>query len=473
VEVRTVDAISEGLNAAEAIERIISLSPDVVGVSMTSASIQRGLRLLTGVKRARPEILTIAGGYHATAFDDLLLGETPELNMVLRGEADSSFPELCRRLLSDVDIAGVPGLSYRVNGDVVRCEPQYIEDLDSVPFPDRATLDFQGYWQTSDRWLLPELPRLATIISSRGCPHSCTFCSKLTPGSKKCRTRSAENVFREVQQLSAEGYEVIFFVDENFTNNINRISQLCHMIIDHDLGVRFLFTGTLHNLPQSVLDLMHRAGFDMAFVGIESGSDAQLKRYKKSGNSRVFAGGIRRAKKAHMVVHGYFILGGPGETSLDSRATNEFVRKAMPHSCGIAELMVYPGSALWDDLVGPQLPENTIEASCNRHIHTIAGQISKEIVDGRIRDFNKAFIRSWLSWRRIPELIDLLRFNITVRSLVLNVFKQPKAKQWALSVNWTKRLFRTLHAKRKFPRAKENIVTVRREGSNREGPGRC
>lgn len=92
MEVRIVDAMSEGLNAAEAIERIVSLSPDVVGVSVTSASIQRGLRLLASVKRSRPRILTISGGYHATAFDDLLLRETPNLTWSCGAKRTGVFP---------------------------------------------------------------------------------------------------------------------------------------------------------------------------------------------------------------------------------------------------------------------------------------------------------------------------------------------------------------------------------------------
>jgi len=437
VELRIVDAMSEGLNADEAIERILRLSPDVVGVSVTSMTIQRGMKLVIGVKRASPRILTMGGGYHATAFDDLLLREIPELDMVLRGEADRSFPELCRRLLRDEQIAGVPGLSHRVDGEVVRGEPQYIQDLDSIPMPDRAALDFKGYWQNFAGMLLPELPRLGEIGSSRGCPHLCTFCSKLTAGSKKYRMRSAENVFREVQELVEDGCRTIFFTDENFSCDVRRIRKICRMVVDHKLSVRFIFEGTLHNLSQSVLDLMHEAGFDACIVGVESGSDAQLRRYKKPGNRREIAAGIRRAKKAHIFVDGFFMCGAPGETSLDCEATNEFVRRIRPHSCGMAELLVFPGSALWDELVGPISEIDTIEATSCRNIHTIAGQTGKEVIDARIRNFNRAFARSWLTWRRIPEVVDLLRFNPTVRFVVLNLWRQPKARR-ALLASWIK-----------------------------------
>jgi len=448
VEVRIVDAMSEGLNAEEAIERILHLSPDVVGVSVMSMSIQRGLKLIRGVKKNRPRVLTIAGGYHATAFDNLLLGEIPELDMVLRGEAEGSFPMLCQRLLRNEEIAGVPGLSYRANGTIVRGEPQYIMDLDSVPTADRGALEFKGYWHNFAGGLLPVLPQVGAIISSRGCPHLCTFCSKLTPGSRKYRMRSAENVFREVQELVKAGYEAIFFTDENFTHDGNRIRKICKMMRAHNLKVRFLFEGTLHNLSQSLLDLMHQAGFDVCFVGVESGSDAQLKLYKKSGHSRAIAAGIRRAKKAHMFVHGFFMSGGPGETEADCKATNDFLRNVRPHSCGIAELLVFPGSTLWDNLVGPISTVGSIEDSRCRNIHTLAGQLSKKVIDARIRDFKKAFVRSWLTWRRIPEVVDLLRFNPTISSLVIRPWRQPSAKRRALLARWIRELLRTVSRKR-------------------------
>ena len=312
----------------------------------------------------------------------------------------------------------------------------------------RGALEFEGYWQNFAGGLLPEFPRLGAIVSSRGCPHLCTFCSKLTPGSRKYRMRSAENVFREVLELVEDGYETIFFTDENFTHDGNRIRKICEMILAHNLNVRFLFEGTLHNLSQSVLDLMHRAGFDACIVGVESGSDAQLKRYKKAGHSRAIAAGIKRAKKAHMFVHGFFMCGAPGETAADCKATNEFVRNVRPHSCGMAELLVFPGSTLWDDLVGPISTVGTIEDSRCRNIYTIAGQLSKDLIDARIRDFFKAFARSWLTWRRIPEVVDLLRFNPTIRSIVIKPWRQPRAKRRAFLASWIKELFRTRSRKK-------------------------
>ncbi|MBU4449631.1 MAG: cobalamin-dependent protein, partial [Proteobacteria bacterium] len=136
VSVRIVDAYGEGLTVNQAYDRVLALSPDLLGVSSTSFCFPSGIRLISRIKSARSDVVTVMGGYHPTMFDSLLLKDVPALDLVIRGEGDESFPELCRRLLRSESLEGAPGLSYRANGQVVRGIPQQIEDLDAIPFPD-------------------------------------------------------------------------------------------------------------------------------------------------------------------------------------------------------------------------------------------------------------------------------------------------------------------------------------------------
>ncbi|MEJ2715746.1 MAG: cobalamin-dependent protein, partial [Deltaproteobacteria bacterium] len=96
VRVTVVDPYAEGLDVDQSVEKILSLSPDMLGVTVTSQNIKRAWKLLTRIKAARPDILTICGGYHASLFDRLLLNEIDDLDLILRGEAEESFHELCR-----------------------------------------------------------------------------------------------------------------------------------------------------------------------------------------------------------------------------------------------------------------------------------------------------------------------------------------------------------------------------------------
>jgi anaerobic magnesium-protoporphyrin IX monomethyl ester cyclase len=424
VTVRIVDAYGEGLTVNQAYDRVMALSPDLVGISSTSFCFPSGIRLISRLKSARSDVVTVMGGYHPTMFDSLLLKDVPELDLVVRGEADESFPELCRRLLRSESLAGLPGLSYRVNGEVVRGIPQQIENLDAIPFPSRELLDYDGYFHQFGGFPIPEVPPTANVASSRGCPYHCTFCPKLFP-QWRYRMRSADNVFQEVLELHRAGFKMAFFQDENFSYDIPRVEKICRLILEHDLKMRFAFQGTIHHLPESVFQLMHRAGFDALFVGVESGSDAQLRRYGKPGTTRTLAEGIRRAKRAHMLVVGFFVYGGPGETDQDFAATQKFIQEVRPHICGGSALSIQPHAILWDKLIGEAEPL-TLEDSHPRQMYTIAGQHDNESIRRWRRGLRQAFSKSWRHWRRLLDILDLLRFNRSAQQVVKTALKDLK-----------------------------------------------
>jgi anaerobic magnesium-protoporphyrin IX monomethyl ester cyclase len=422
VTVRIVDAYGEGLTVNQATDRVLALAPDLLGVSSTSFCYPSGMRLVGRLKAAKPDLVTVMGGYHPTKFDNLLLKELAALDYVIVGEGDESFPELVRRLKESEAVAGLPGLSYRDQGGIVRGTPQQIEDLDALPFPDRELLDFTGYFSQFGGFPIPEIPRTANVASSRGCPFHCTFCPKMFPG-WHYRMRSAENIFQEVLEIQAAGFEMAFFQDENFSYDIPRVVKICQMILEHKLPMRFAFQGTIHHLPEDVFQLMHRAGFDALFVGVESGSDAQLRRYGKPATSKGLAEGIRRAKRAHMGVIGFFIYGGPGETSEDFAATQEFIQETRPHICGGSGLSIQPHAILWDKLIGDADREESLATTNPRRMYEIPGQHSQEVIRQRRRGLKQAFNKSWRNWRRLAEAIDLFRYNLTFRRSALKLLR--------------------------------------------------
>ncbi len=425
VRVKIVDAFCEGLNVDQTAERILALSPDVVGVSVMSTKLENLPRLLGRIKAARHDTLTLAGGLHATLFDRLLLKEIPELDLVLRGEAEESFLELGKRLLAGKETAGLPGLSYRAQGKVIRGEPQQIEDLDSLPFPDRSLLDYPGYGKQWYGFELPLLPRFTTAFSSRGCLFNCTFCAGTKLSGNRLRIRSAENVLQELLVLSQEGYEFVIFFDDNFTGNVDRLDKLCHLIIEHIPNMRLACAGTLHHVPDATLDLMHRAGFDLVFLGVESGSDEQLRRYRKPTTRKQLATDIIRTKKAHIATIASFITGGLGETDQDHEATRTLVWEVMPIIAEINPLMVHPGSCLWDEIHGSQEPK-TLKESESLLVSNFPGQMDKATLKFRERDFRRTFLKSWLHWRRIFDFLDLLRHNRLIGGIIKDVFRTPQ-----------------------------------------------
>ena len=426
VGVKVLDTFCEGLTMDQSVERILGLAPDILGLTVTSKNFREAWKLTARVKAARPGMLTIFGGIHPSLFDQGLLQEIPELDLAFRGEAEEGFPELCRRLLEGKEIAGTPGISYRANGHVVRGELQRIKDLDALPVPDRSLLSYKGYGTQWYGFKFPDIPPLATMSSSRGCPWHCVFCSCTRMFGNRLRTRSAENVFQELRQLYRDGFRAAFFFDDNFTGNVERVTRLCRLILEHDLKMYLACAGVLQNVPDATLKLMHQAGFDVIFVGVESGSDAQLKRYKKPTTSRKLADDIQRARKANIAVIASFITGEAGETAADHEATKEFVRNVRPFFAEINPLMVHPGSLLWEKVNSPGSPEG-LEQTRSRPVYHYPGQLPKETIKSREREFRHTFQLTWQDWRRrLPEILRLALHNRIVRLLLKSVLKDRK-----------------------------------------------
>ena len=162
------------------------------------------------------------------------------------------------------------------------------------------------------------------------------------------------------------------------------------------------------------------------FVGAESGSERVLASFDKPTRPAAVASGIRRAKKAHMVVVASFIAGAPLETDADFQETLDFVRNVRPHLCDVNPLMVHPGSRLWEELHTE--PPKTLDSSRNRTIWRLSDKVDKKQAQRRIAEFRKVFDGTYrgrwgLDWKRMIELIDLLIHNKSVRSVARILMK--------------------------------------------------
>ena len=419
-----VDAFSEGLYAEEAAARVLAHHPDIFGLSVMSTNINRGLKLLKKVKQGQPSVTTILGGQHATLFDRLLLREVPETDMVLRGEGEVSFPKLCQALDRNQSLTRLPGLSYRDNGKIIQGQPQVIEDLDALPFPDRTIPDYQGYYAQWGYWQTGIGVPVTSILSSRGCPGHCTFCTRIPAELSRWRPRSPENVLQELRQLSRDGYKMAVFTDENLTVSPSRMDHLCRPIIQDNLQMRFAFEGFVEHLPDSTLGLMRQAGFDLFFLGVETGSDPQRRRYRKPGSAKAVAQGIRRAKKHHFLVYAWLMIGGPGETQADIKNTKNFLKEAQPHLINIGNLRVHPGSQLWIDLVGDGEPATLKEAD-SREISEFPGQADPITLEKQAQEIYGYYLKKYFLRRyALLDLLRLIKYNPLVRVFLKHSLKK-------------------------------------------------
>ena len=422
-KIEIVDAYSAGLYAEEAAARVLAHQPDIFGLSVMSTNINRALKLLKLVKMAKPTVTTVLGGQHATLFDRLILREVSEVDMVLRGEGEESFPKLCQTLQGNRSLKGLPGLSYRDRGKIIQGQPQVIKDLNALPFPDRTIPDYQGYYTQWGHWQMGIDVPVTSIISSRGCPGHCTFCTRIPAELSRWRPRSPENVVQELQQLSRDGYKFVVFTDENLTVSIPHINRLCRLIIQANLQMRFAFEGFVEHLPDSTLGIMRQAGFDLFLMGVESGSDPQRRRYQKPASAHAVAQGIRRAKKHHFLTYAWLMIGGPGETRADLENTKDFLREAQPHLINVGNLRVHPGSQLWNELVGPGEPATLKEAD-SREISDFPGQADPISLANQAREIYGYYLKLFLRRGALLDIIRLIKHNPLVRLALKHSLKK-------------------------------------------------
>jgi anaerobic magnesium-protoporphyrin IX monomethyl ester cyclase len=341
--VHLIDAKHQGASLDDTARSIVALRPDYLGLSATTISADNAARVAARVKAELPEIVTILGGPHVSAIPERTLDAFPSIDFGIAGEGEHALFELLDRLEGERPVDDVPGLVHRRGGTAV-ANPRapYIDDLDNLPMPAWDLLpDFPHRFQPS-LFGYPRTP-VATLITSRGCPFSCTFCDRSTSG-KKGRMHGVEYVVRLCRHLEGLGVRHIIFVDDLFTVRKDRVIDLCEAFLDN--GFRFSWSCNSHPnlLDLDTMELMRRAGCWQIAYGIESGSQRVLDVVKREVRIPRMRETLRMTRAAGIRAKGYVMLGHPTE-GLDSLAeTVEFLKTVELDLCQITKFTPYPGT---------------------------------------------------------------------------------------------------------------------------------
>lgn len=341
--VHLIDAKQAGASVDDVSRQIVGLQPDYLGISATTISVTNGARIAERVKALCPNVVTVLGGAHVSAIPERTLEAFPGIDFGIVGEGETSLFELLARLEDGRPVDGVPGLAYRRDGRV-QANPRapYIDDLDALPLPGWDLLaDFPHRFQPS-LFSYPRTP-VATLITSRGCPFSCSFCDRSTSG-KKGRMHSVDYVVRMCRHLAGLGVRHIIFVDDLFTVRRQRVVDLCHAFLDE--GFTFSWSCNSHPnlLDLDTMKLMHRAGCWQIAYGIESGSQRILDVVKHEVRIPRMRETLRMTRAAGIRAKGYVMIGHPTE-GLDSLAeTAEFLKVVELDLCQITKFTPYPGT---------------------------------------------------------------------------------------------------------------------------------
>lgn len=342
-EVRTYHYNAMSHARREVRDIIDSFMPDVVG--LTCSTFNRGfnkemIRLLRGI---RPEIRVVVGGVHASfCYEQILLDYGADV--VVIGEGEKTFPALCAALEQQSPLNDLPGIAYKRSGEVVVTPPvEIIRNLDDLPMPDYS-------------YAKPYIERggMAFMITSRGCPVRCTFCSTSSFWGQKVRMNSPRRVVDEMESLTAEfGVRKIFFHDDTFNLGISRVQEICNEILRRGVKVEWGCSCRVTPVSEEMIAVMVEAGCRHICWGIESGSQVMLQKINKKISLEQIRNAYELSSKFSSVMStgAFTMVGNPGETDVTIRDTVALLN-TMPITDrpSTSKLYILPGTLLYDEL---------------------------------------------------------------------------------------------------------------------------
>lgn len=340
-DVKVIDLNVENIK----IEAIPYQEYNIVGISTDTTRYLEAIKIARNAKSRNCTV--VIGGPHTSFLDKETL-ETGVIDYVVRGEGEYIMLSLVRAINGEIPISQVKGISYMENKKFIRNpDAPFIEDLDNLPFParnllpmDKYTAKLEGTYTTS-------------LITSRGCPFNCSFCSSSIFSGIKWRTRSPENILEEIEILHKKyGFKAITFFDDNFTLDPNRVIEICEGILKRDWRFKwwaFSRTESIIKYPKMV-EIMSKAGNYMLFIGFESANQDVLNNYGKKLIVDKAKEVISILRKYNIKIMGSFIIGAIGETKEMIQNTINYAKRLNPDIAQFSILTPYPGTALFKEV---------------------------------------------------------------------------------------------------------------------------
>jgi anaerobic magnesium-protoporphyrin IX monomethyl ester cyclase len=331
----------------QAIERVVGAHPDVVGfycmfsMKKTTIELAQSIRLQLG-----GACLFVVGGPLPSWTPESFLGV---FDVVAVGEGEQTMTELAQRIAEHKSFSDVKGIVYPTSKGTVHTAPRnFIEDLDSLAFPARDRFDndaYKNYYRRNFHYTT------TSMITSRGCPFNCDFCSRPIFGADM-RTRSVDNIVDEVEQIAGLGYERVWFADDCFTLNNRHLTAVCDELEKRRLDVGWECLSRVDTMNSEVAAAMKRAGCIRVFFGIESGNDSVLEIMNKRITTLQAKQAVKTAKEAGLQVGAFFIVGYPGESSRTVLDTIRFASKLPLDYLSFTLPYPIPGTPLYERVKG-------------------------------------------------------------------------------------------------------------------------
>jgi len=316
-------------------EILIEKRPDVIGLSVFHANRWGAIEIARIARQVDPSITIVFGGIGATFLWDHFLTHFREIDFCVLGEGEYTFLNLIR-LIGKGDQTGIEkieGIAFRRNSKIVRTESvTAIENLNELPVPAK-------YF------------RYQHVTSTRGCPGKCSFCGSPRFWGHKVRFHSPEYFVDQLKILYKKGITFFYFSDDTFMFKKDRVIEICRTIIEKNLKISWAAISHVNFVDKEVLYWMRKAGCTQISYGVESGSERIRKLLNKNIRTDQIKNAFALTTRYGILARAYFIYGCPGESWDTIQETIDLIHEIKPLSIIFYILDIFPGTALYADLV--------------------------------------------------------------------------------------------------------------------------
>jgi radical SAM superfamily enzyme YgiQ (UPF0313 family) len=351
-EVEVFDFVDTSLENVEEILRNKRLQ--VVGISCNLTDYRWGaFKLAQIVKRINPQCTVVMGGSHATHLYEQILSNFC-VDVVVRYEGEYTFLDVVKAIETGSKLEDIKGIAFKTEGGIVKNEDRLpISELDSLPFPTYDLFDVNNYihYSSPATFAGKKVKKLksASMMTSRGCPYCCQYCSITKFWRGNCRFRSVKKVVDEMELLRNKHGVVHFnFFDDAFTLNNDRVIEICKEIIGRELDVCWECVTRVDCVSSEMLNWMRRAGCVSISYGVESGSSMVLKTIKKRQTRSQIIKAFKMTHEAGISAYILLMIGNPNESKQSISETIELMRIIKPDKIKTTLTMIYPSTDLYE-----------------------------------------------------------------------------------------------------------------------------
>jgi len=323
--------------------------PDVVGITSYTVHVNTVKSLFEKIKRWNPQVLTVVGGHHATMMPEDFL--SPFIDLIVTGEGVFAFNEIITRFEKGDGFHEIPGIAFTKGDRLVKTDRPPEVDLDAFPFPDRK-LTAKYRKQYYSEWMKP----LASIRTSKGCPHRCNFCAlwKLTGG--RYLRRKPERV---VEELAGIDEKFVFFADDESLVDAPRMKTLASLIKDAGIRKQYFLYGRSDTIARNpeLLKMWRDIGLERVFVGLEFFRDEDLKYIRKGSSASDNEKAVRILQDLDIDLYASFIVR-PEFNKEDFIGFRRYCRRLGLSFPSFAVLTPLPGTDFYEEVKAQLMTHN-------------------------------------------------------------------------------------------------------------------